>query len=166
MASQLWGPLPSMTWSIWQDGTASSLYLARVSTGLRDGRPVLNLPSFGWWLRRLQVLCGHSGKQLNRGRAGLSPLWFSPQTHPHVGWAVHKGCISFHCLLLGKNYLEGAARLSRRPQWELCWGATGCHPAGRKGWSSSQHCAERSTRANPGVNRGWRGWAAQAHASQ
>lgn len=31
-------------------------------------------------------------------------------------WAEHRGCISFHSLLPGKNYLEGTARLSQRPQ--------------------------------------------------
>lgn len=38
VASRLWGPLPLMMWSTWQGNTASSLHLARVSTGLQDGQ--------------------------------------------------------------------------------------------------------------------------------
>lgn len=38
VASQPWGPLPLMMWSTCLDNTASSLHLARVSTGLQDGQ--------------------------------------------------------------------------------------------------------------------------------
>lgn len=76
-----------------------------------------------------------SGNQLNQDWVLCSPAYAS-QNRTNKGWAVHRGCTSFHCLL-GENCLEGAARLSWRPQWDLCLAVTGCRHAGRKRWSSS-----------------------------
>lgn len=86
----------------------------------------------------------------------VSALLGKPAEPRLCSWAEHRGCISFYCPLLGKNSLEGTAKLSQRPQW--VWQSVATVMPRGKGDRLAALCTHVNKEA--GACKHWRGQAA------
>lgn len=138
VASQLWGPLPLMMCSTWLDNSASSLHLARVSTGLQDGQTCPD-PA------RLRLAAQIAGSTLCPARetSGTKTEFCALPTMPH---GLNTGAISaFTVSSWVRTISKELPGYTRNPSGCGSHWLPSCMSRGRGG-TGLPNCAYRSTR--------------------